>query len=67
MNTEKERTWLQCINCGRIHIVRREIPFEVAIVKSYCEWCGNNKALNCGHSEDDASVLADPFLDERYY
>lgn len=67
MVTEKERTWLQCTNCGHIHIVERKIPMEKSIVNSYCERCGHNRALNCGYSEDDLSELQDPFLDERYY
>ena len=67
MGIEKERTWLQCTNCGRIHIVERVIPFDVAIVRSCCEQCGNMHALNCGHSEDDVSELQDYFLDERYF
>jgi hypothetical protein len=40
---------------------------ERSILDSYCEKCGNKRALNCGYSEDDASVLADVFLDERYF
>ena len=67
MGAEKERTWLQCTNCGHIHIVERKIPIEKSIVTSYCERCGHGRALNCGHSEDDLSELQDSFLDERYY
>ena len=67
MSAEKERSWLQCTNCGYIHIVERKISFEIAIIRSHCERCGNNRALNCGHSEDDAYELADNFLDERYF
>ena len=67
MGTERERTWLQCTNCGHIHIVERKIPFEVTIVRSYCKLCENDRALNCGHSEDDVELLRDVFLDYRYY
>lgn len=67
MSADKDRTWLQCTNCGRIHIVEYKIPIGRAIVNSYCERCGNGKALNCGHSEDDVTELQDYFLDERYY
>ena len=67
MSTEKDRTWLQCTNCGNIHIVERKIPMEKSIVNSYCEQCGYKRALNCGYSEDDAAELKDYFLDERYY
>lgn len=67
MNAEKDRTWLQCTNCGHIHIVERKIPMERAIVRSYCERCGYERALNCGYSEDDLVELQDYFLNERYY
>ena len=67
MGTEKERTWLQCTNCGHIYIIDRKVSFEIAIVRSYCKQCGNERALNCGHSEDDAELMRDIFLDERYF
>jgi transcription elongation factor Elf1 len=67
MKSEKERTWLQCTNCGHIHIVERRIPMDRSIVNSYCDRCGYSRALNCGYSEDDVAELQDPFLDERYY
>jgi transcription elongation factor Elf1 len=67
MGTERERTWLQCTNCGHIHIVERKISMEIAIVNSYCERCGHKRSLNCGYNEDDLAKLQDYFLDERYY
>lgn len=67
MDVKKERTWLQCTNCGSIHIVDRKIPMSRSIVDSYCDRCGNERSLNCGYSEDDAYILLDYFLDERYY
>lgn len=67
MNAEKERTWLQCTNCGCIHIVERKISMETSIVNSYCERCGNRRALNCGYSEMDLMELQDPYLDSRYF
>ena len=67
MNMEKEKTWLQCTNCGYIHIVERKIPMERSIVMSICEKCGHNRALNCGYSEMDLIELKDPYLDERYF
>lgn len=67
MKQEKEQTWLQCTNCGRIHIVERKIPMTKAIVDSYCVRCGNERALNCGYNEDDVAELQDYFLNERYY
>ena len=67
MNTEKDRTWLQCTNCGNIHIVERKISMEKSIVNSYCKQCGYQRALNCGYNEDDVAELKDYFLDKRYY
>lgn len=67
MNTEKDRTWLQCTSCGHIHIVERRIPMSKAIVNSYCSRCGNGRALNCGYSEDDMAELQDYFLRAEYY
>lgn len=67
MSTEKEKTYVQCLNCGHIHIVERKISMERSIVNSRCERCGHGRALNCGYSEDDVAELRDTFLDERYY
>ena len=67
MDTKKEKTFVQCTNCGHIHIVERKITMEVSIINSYCERCGYGRALNCGYNEDDLIELADPYLDERYY
>ena len=67
MSTEKERTYVQCLNCGHIHIVERKIPLSASVVKSHCKWCGNSKGLNCGYNEMDVMELKDYVLDERYY
>ena len=67
MSTEKEKTWLQCTNCGHIHIVELRIPMERSIVNSYCERCEHGRALNCGYSEYDVIELQDYYLNERYY
>ena len=67
MNIERDQTFVQCTKCGYIHIVERKIPMEKAIIKSYCERCGNGRALNCGYNENDVAILADSFLDERYF
>lgn len=66
MSTEREQTYVQCINCGHIHTVDRKIPMSVSILKSYCEHCGYGKGLNCGYNEMDVMELKDYFLDERY-
>lgn len=67
MNTGKDKTYIQCLNCGYIHIIDRKIPMSVSVINSYCTRCGNKKGLNCGYSEIDVIELQDYFLDERYY
>ena len=67
MDAGKERTYVQCLNCGSIHVIERKIPMSVSIVGSYCQRCGNTRALNCGYNEDDVAELQDYFLDLRYY
>ena len=67
MGTDKEKTWLQCMNCGHIYIIDRNISIEKSIVKASCPECEYMKALNCGHSENDVLELYDPYLDYRYF
>jgi len=67
VGSEKERTYVQCLNCGHIHIVERKIPMSVSVVRSYCQRCEYGKGLNCGYNEMDVMELKDPYLDERYY
>ena len=67
MDVKKEITYVQCLNCGHIHIIERKIPMSVSIVGSYCQRCGYQKGLNCGYNEMDAMELKDSYLDERYY
>ena len=64
---EREQTYVQCTNCGHIHIVKRKIPMERSIVNSQCKRCGYIRALNCGYNEDDVAELRDYFLDENYF
>lgn len=66
MGSEKERTYIQCMNCGHTYIIDRKIPMSVSVINSYCTRCGNKKGLNCGYSEDDVMELKDYFLDWRY-
>lgn len=63
MGTEnKDKTYIQCLNCGHIYTIDQVISFEFSIIKSYCPKCGYIKGLNCGHSEDDVAELKDYFL-----
>ena len=64
---EKERTWIQCQNCGHIHIIYKKIPISVSIVKTYCPRCGEYSGLNCGSNEDDLYYFMNPNVDEKYY
>lgn len=67
MRNRKEKTWIQCLNCGHIHIVERKIPISISVVKSECPKCEWSKGLNCGYNEIDVMELKDPYLDERYF
>ena len=64
---ETEKTYIQCLNCGNIHIVDRKIPMSISIVRSWCPRCEYEKGLNCGYSEMDVIELKSYDLDERYY
>ena len=67
MDAGKERTYIQCLNCGYIHIIERKIPMAISVVRSWCPRCEESKGLNCGYDEMDLMELKDPYLDERYY
>lgn len=67
MKSEKDRTYVQCLNCGHIHTIERKIPMSISVVKSWCPRCEWEKGLNCGYDEMDVMELQDPYLDERYF
>ena len=67
MNTKKEKTWVQCLNCGHIYILERKIPISISVVKVECPKCEWEKGLNCGYNKMDVMELKDPYLDERYF
>ena len=62
-----ERTWVQCLNCGHIHIVDQKIPFDFSIVRATCPRCEHGKGLHCGYNEMDVMELKDPYLCEDYF
>ena len=64
---EREKTWVQCTNCGHIYTIDDIIPMEKAIINSTCRKCEHERALNCGYSETDCEELKDPYLDCRYF
>ena len=67
MDAVKERTYVQCLNCGHIHIIERKIPMSVSVIRLWCPRCEYERALNCGYNEMDLMELKDPYLDERYF
>ena len=67
MSMEKETTYVQCTNCGHIHMVERKVPMSRSIVDAHCKKCGYDRALNCGYTEMDLMELKDPYLDRRYF
>lgn len=67
MGTRKEKSFVQCLNCGHIHAVEYKIPISVSVVKLECPKCEWSKGLNCGYNEMDVMELKDPYLDERYF
>ena len=64
---EKEVTWVQCQNCGKVHLINRKVPINVSIVRVECPRCGEYSGLNCGSSKDDFYIYMNPNVDERYY
>ena len=64
---KRDRSYIQCLNCGNIYTVERKIPIGNAIVNTICPKCSHKRGLNCGQSEDDIAELKDSFLDERYF
>ena len=67
MKSKKERSFIQCLNCGHIHTVEWTIPISVSVVTIECPKCEWEKGLNCGNKEEDLYVYYDPYLDERYF
>lgn len=67
MGNRKEKTLIQCLNCGHIHIVERKFPLSISVVNSKCPKCEWSKGLNCGNKEEDVYYFYDPGLDERYF
>ena len=67
MDNVKEKTWIQCLNCGHIYIVEQKIPFDISIVKAICPRCEHGKGLHCGYNEMDVMELKDPYLTNDYF
>ena len=59
--------YVQCMDCGHIYIVHKEISIEKSIVHMECPGCGCDVGLNVGDDPLDVYTFYDPYLDERYY
>ena len=68
MNAGKEKTYVQCQNCGHIYYIEQTVPIDKLYIASVCPECEEDvKVLNCGNKEEDLYFYYDPVLDERYY
>ena len=67
MDTGKEKTFIQCLNCGHIHIINKNISVGVSVVQAECPRCEWLKGLNCGQTEEEIYYFYDPGLDDRYF
>lgn len=68
MDVQKRgRNYIQCLNCGNIYIMERNVPISISIVKCTCPKCNYHKGLNVGDKEEDIVIYMDPSLDERYF
>ena len=67
MKESKDRTYLQCTNCGRIYSVEKEIELSKIYINSYCPHCEHERALNLGDDENDIYELYDNTLDSRFF
>ena len=56
---------VQCIQCGKIFKVNKEISYEDIYIKEICPGC--RKEATCVHLEDDVYRYYDPVMDNRYY
>ena len=65
--TRREKTWIQCTECGEIYTIDRSVSIEKMYVASVCPRCGNKRGLNCGHNKDDLYLFMNVNLDYRYY
>lgn len=64
---KKDGSYVQCLNCGKIYIIERNISIDISIVKSECPRCHYGRGLNCGNDKDEIYYFYDSSLDERYY
>ena len=68
MNTEREKTWVQCQECGEVYQMPQTIDIDKLYIWAHCPICNHmTRGLNLGDNEDDVYYLYDVTLDERYY
>lgn len=64
---KRDRSYIQCLNCGNVYAMGHKIPMSESIVKSVCPSCNYSRGLHCGYDETDVAELKDFYLDERYF
>ena len=68
MNTkERDSTWIQCQNCGKLYQVDRKISIDISIVRTECPRCGKHSGLNIGDNKENYYLYMNPNVDERFY
>ena len=67
VSKEREGSYVQCLNCGRIHQIEKILPIEVFTVRVKCPRCGSKKGINCGNDIEDIYLYSNENLDPRYY
>lgn len=63
----QDGSYVQCLNCGRIHRMKEALSVEIFISKIKCPYCGGNKGINCGTNIEDISLYMSENIDPRYY
>ena len=64
---ERENTYIQCQNCGKLYQIDRKISVNVSITRTECPRCGSYSGLNCGSDKSDIYLYLNPNVDERYF
>lgn len=67
MNIKEPESYVQCQCCGHIYQVDYRIQIEMLMIKSTCNQCGYDKALNLGTKEEEIYEFLNINVDPRYY
>lgn len=63
----RKGSWVQCINCGKIHYIPQSTPIDELYIVTDCPCCGTEKHINLGDQKEDWYLYYDVTLDSRYY